>query len=77
MARQRRSEIRAGTATVMVAANEPARMLRVRYFLCERCGTAHADVETPPRCVGCGDGSLRELDGPDGAEAYFSPPREA
>ncbi|CCQ37147.1 small CPxCG-related zinc finger protein [Natronomonas moolapensis 8.8.11] len=52
-------------------------MLRVRIFLCEGCGTAHADPEEPPRCCACGRASLTELDGRDGAAAYFSPSRDA
>ncbi|WP_411717432.1 hypothetical protein [Natronomonas sp.] len=52
-------------------------MLRVRFFICEGCGTAHADPEEPPRCSVCGCESLVELDRRDGADAYFSPPSDA
>lgn len=48
-------------------------MLAVRQFACDACGTAHADVEEPPRCAACGATALTELDRADGARDYFAP----
>jgi hypothetical protein len=67
----------AGTVIAMRVADEHPFVLRVRFFVCESCGTAHADPEEPPWCCACGCESLRELDRRDGADAYFSPPSDA
>jgi ribosomal protein S27E len=61
----------------MCSAAESQFVLRVRFFVCEGCGTVHADPEKPPRCCACGRASLTELGGRDGAAAYFSPSRDA
>ncbi|MFC7026750.1 hypothetical protein ACFQJ5_02725 [Halomicroarcula sp. GCM10025324] len=47
-------------------------MLGLRFFTCQGCGTAYADVEPPLRCNRCDDASFTELGPGTQAETYFA-----
>lgn len=45
----------------------------LRFFVCDECETAYADVEVPPRCHDCGAPTVEELSGGSQAAEYFAP----
>jgi hypothetical protein len=48
-------------------------MLGLRFFVCEECETAYADIEVPECCHDCGAPALEELAGGSQAAEYFAP----
>lgn len=50
-------------------------MTRLRFFACEACETVYALPESPASGEPCADcaGTLREITGALGGDAYFAP----
>jgi len=47
-------------------------VLGLRFFICDGCDTVYADVETPPRCRYCEDGSVERVEPESQAADYFT-----
>lgn len=47
-------------------------VLGVRFFVCDACGTVHADIEQPAQCHRCEYQSLAAMDPGSQAAEYFA-----